>query len=52
MQPVIQKDVHHRVGLAGEPVAISEAYMLLSVSNKPEALHIANIFPLSSSMGT
>lgn len=49
--PVIQKYVHHRVGWTGEPFAISEAYMLLSVSNMPEALLSAQISPLSSSIG-
>lgn len=48
---VIQNPVHHRVGLAGKPFAISETYMLLSVSNTPEALLIAKISPLSSSIG-
>lgn len=49
--PAIQKYVHRRAGGAGEPFAISEAYMLLSVSNMPEALLSAKISPLSSSIG-
>lgn len=38
-----KKHVHHRVGLAGKPFAISEAYMFLSVPNMPEAFLISKI---------
>lgn len=48
---VVQKYVHHRVGLAGKTFASSEACMLLSISNTPEALLNAKISPLSSSIG-